>query len=199
MKTKFKIFLFTLATLFVTACNHKEEVEPTSPTSTSSVEERKFAQKAIETPITGTVDGESFRGTLRITEFIERDSVIYAVGSITKIKGLHPKSDAMALFKSRSFEFPVQFNQTSPAPNADGVVQQATCDILNLDLGPLDLNVLGLVVHLDQVILDITGETGGGNLLGNLLCAITGLLDPLGSLLELLDLLNQLIDLIGSF
>jgi hypothetical protein len=198
MKTKFKIFLFGLATLFVTACNHNEEVAPNSPSPTSSAEARKFAEKAIETPITGRVDGDSFHGTLRITEFIERDSVIYAVGSITKIKGLHPKSDAVALLGSRTFEFPVTFNQASPAA-ADGDVQQAACDILNLDLGPLDLNILGLVVELDQVVLDITGQTGAGNLLGNLLCAITGLLNPLGNLLELLDLLNQLIDLIGSF
>jgi hypothetical protein len=35
-----------------------------------------------------------------------------------------------------------------------------TCDILHLTLGPLDLNLLGLVVHLDQVVLDITAEQG---------------------------------------
>jgi hypothetical protein len=34
----------------------------------------------------------------------------------------------------------------------------ATCPILHLTLGPLDLNLLGLKVHLDRVVLDITAR-----------------------------------------
>ena len=66
-----------------------------------------------------------------------------------------------------------------------------SCPILNLVLGPLDLNLLGLVVHLDKVVLDITAEPGPGNLLGNLLCAVAGLLD--GGNTGLNGLLNQLV------
>jgi hypothetical protein len=47
--------------------------------------------------------------------------------------------------------------------------QSGTCDILHLTLGPLDLNLLGLMVHLDRVVLDITAQSGPGQLLGNLL------------------------------
>ena len=47
-------------------------------------------------------------------------------------------------------------------------------------LGPLDLNLLGLEVHLDPVVLDIVAQPGPGNLLGNLLCAVAGLLDGAG-------------------
>ena len=43
------------------------------------------------------------------------------------------------------------------AAQAQDVQAHATCQILNLSLGPLDLNVLGLRVHLDEVDLDITG------------------------------------------
>jgi hypothetical protein len=53
-----------------------------------------------------------------------------------------------------------------------------TCDILNLDLGPIHLDLLGLVVDLSEVHLDITGQTGQGKLLGNLLCALVGILNP---------------------
>jgi hypothetical protein len=72
--------------------------------------------------------------------------------------------------------------------NAPAVLP-STCDILHLTLGPLDLTLLGLVVHLDRIRLDITAQPGPGNLLGNLLCAIAGLLDgsaPLTSLAALL-------------
>lgn len=55
---------------------------------------------------------------------------------------------------------------------------KTTCDILKLRLGPLDLDLLGLQVHLDRIVLDITAVAGPGNLLGNLLCAIAHLLDP---------------------
>ncbi len=54
-----------------------------------------------------------------------------------------------------------------------------SCDILHLELGPLTLNLLGLLVELDDcdggpVVVDITGERGRGNLLGNLLCGLLG-------------------------
>ncbi|HET8588491.1 MAG TPA: hypothetical protein VFM01_02580 [Nakamurella sp.] len=77
---------------------------------------------------------------------------------------------------------------TTPPP------EPATCPILHLELGPLDLDLLGLRVHLDQVVLDVTAVPGPGNLLGNLLCAVAGLLDglDLGGLLG--NLLQQLID-----
>lgn len=72
-----------------------------------------------------------------------------------------------------------------------------TCTILHLVLGPLDLNLLGLLVHLNQVVLDITAQSGAGNLLGNLLCAVANLLNgtspTLSQLLSLSNLLNRVI------
>ena len=72
------------------------------------------------------------------------------------------------------------------APPAEG-----ECDILNLVLGPVHLDLLGLVVNLDDcaggpVTVDITAIEGGG-LLGDLLCSVAGLLDSgadLGAILE---------------
>ena len=71
----------------------------------------------------------------------------------------------------------------------------ATCDILHLVLGPLDLDLLGLQVHLNRVVLDIVAVAGAGNLLGNLLCAVTGLLDGglQGLLGRLVNLLNRIL------
>jgi len=55
-------------------------------------------------------------------------------------------------------------------------------NILNLSVGPVDLNLLGLNVHLDNcadgpVTVDITAVSGPGNLLGNLLGGLVHLLD----------------------
>jgi hypothetical protein len=91
----------------------------------------------------------------------------------------------------------------SQGSSGDMTTQATSCDIFNLDLGPLHLDLLGLVVDLQGVVLDITAQTGESRLLGNLLCAVAGLLDPsagsnlsdllgmLGGLLE--DLLNNLL------
>ena len=77
--------------------------------------------------------------------------------------------------------------------------QQATCSILHLVLGPLDLNLLGLKVHLNRVVLDITAESGSGNLLGNLLCAVAHLLDGTSpSLLDILRLGSLLNRILGQ-
>jgi hypothetical protein len=78
-------------------------------------------------------------------------------------------------------------------PNEPGV-----CDILFLDLGPIFLDLLGLTVDLAPIVLDIDAVPGAGRLLGNLLCAITGLLDPggLGGLTE--PLLTQVRNILQS-
>jgi hypothetical protein len=83
----------------------------------------------------------------------------------------------------------------------DVVIQQIACSILNLDLGPLHLDLLGLVVDLAPVLLDITAQPGPGNLLGNLLCASVGLLDFPGLLAvvtQLLDAVNQVLGGLGG-
>lgn len=72
----------------------------------------------------------------------------------------------------------------------------AACSALNLVLGPLHPNLLGLNVHLNRVHLTITAIPGAGNLLGNLLCAITGLLNSGGSLNQVAALLNRVLALL---
>jgi hypothetical protein len=66
----------------------------------------------------------------------------------------------------------------------------ASCPILNLSLGPIHVDLLGLVVDTSRICLDITAVPRQGALLGNLLCAIAGLLDPDG--LNLPDVLAGL-------
>jgi hypothetical protein len=75
------------------------------------------------------------------------------------------------------------------------ITATGTCEILTLVLGPLHLEVLGLVIDLNQVVLEITGETGPGNLLGNLLCGLAGLLDTGAPTNTLVRLLNQVLGL----
>ena len=69
----------------------------------------------------------------------------------------------------------------------------ASCSIIDLTLGPLHLDLLGIVVDLNQVHLTIDAVPGPGNLLGNLLCAVTHLLDNGVPTTALVNLLNNLL------
>lgn len=83
--------------------------------------------------------------------------------------------------------------QGAAVPAAAG----GSCQVLQLDIGAIHLDLLGLVVDLAPVHLNITAVPGAGNLLGNLVCAVTGLLDRGGPLTGQLALLNQILSGLG--
>ena len=68
---------------------------------------------------------------------------------------------------------------------------------MHQDPEALDLNLLGLVVHLDQVVLDVTARSGPGSLRGNLLCLVAHLLDNGLSLNGITAHLNQILSIVG--
>jgi len=68
------------------------------------------------------------------------------------------------------------------SPTNATVLPTSTTNILHLSVGPLNLNLLGLQVTLDNcnngpVTVDINAVSGAGNLLGNLLSGIAHLAD----------------------
>jgi hypothetical protein len=132
---------------------------------------------AASVPITGSGQNSTFTGTYGIQRFVARNGQLVAIGTLTGT--LTNTLTGVTKTVNRALALPI--------------TASATCDILHLTLGPLDLNLLGLVVHLDQVVLDITAQSGPGNLLGNLLCAVAGLLDNNGPLGSIAQLLNQIL------
>ena len=73
-----------------------------------------------------------------------------------------------------------------------------TCPVLALTLGPLHLDLLGLVVDIPNPInLNIVAQSGPGNLLGNLLCSVTNLLNGGASLQTIANDLNQILTGLG--
>jgi hypothetical protein len=89
------------------------------------------------------------------------------------------------------------FTPTGGTPQTTSFVaplaSAGSCQILDLTVGPIDLNLLGLVVHTDTIHLNITAQSGPGNLLGNLLCAVANLGNGNGPLGLLTRLLNGLL------
>ncbi len=143
-------------------------------------------------PITGTVQNhKAFTGHFTVDRFATRNGATYAVGELTGTIGRRHVS-------ARDVFIPVAVDK-SGAMQSRRAGAAASCPILHLTLGPLNLNLLGLTVHLNQVVLDITAVSGPGNLLGNLLCGVAHLLDTqtLASqqLAGLLNILQQLVNL----
>jgi hypothetical protein len=148
-------------------------------------------------PVTGTVvGGGTFEGQLDIVSFVPN-----ATGDAILANGMLDGVLRTAGGEQRVTDFFVTgLPVTLGSLDGGSAAHARTCAILNLTLGPLDLNLLGLVVHLNQVHLTIDAQSGPGNLLGNLLCAIVHLLDggPLPDVLsQIVDLLNRVIDLLG--
>jgi hypothetical protein len=133
-------------------------------------------------PIAGTVPtGETFTGTLTISSFAVQNGEVVARGVVSGI--LTTATGATTILSAVAL--PVD-------------VAQASCEILHLDLGPLFLDLLGLQVDLSRIVLDVTAQAGAGNLLGNLLCAVVGLLDggdPAGLARVLNSILGALVNL----
>ena len=136
--------------------------------------------------VTGhTSKGATFAGKYHVTKFVTRNGHLKAVGHLS---GTLTKKSGATKAVSERVRMPVNMSATRAANTASALpttsstasTSAVSCDVLHLVLGPLDLDLLGLVVHLDKVVLDITAVPGAGALLGNLLCAVVGLLDGTG-------------------
>jgi hypothetical protein len=61
-------------------------------------------------------------------------------------------------------------NRGSAVASPQAVQQEAECPVLHLVLGPVHLDLLGLVVDLNKIVLDLTAIPG--TLLGNIFCQL---------------------------
>jgi len=138
------------------------------------------AKAAVSSTINQTTGAGTFTGTFTPTSFSTSGGQLNVTGQLT---GTFTNLVGAVTQISQSVTTTVQNATTS-----------GSCQILTLQLGPLHLDLLGLVVDLNQVNLTITAQSGPGNLLGNLLCAVAHLLDG-GHLSGLTNLLNQLLGL----
>ena len=158
-------------------------------------------QGSLAVPVNGTLTASgplsslpsgAMTGVFNITHFAVQNNAsgtpqIMAVGNLVGTVSNGAAATTVALN-----------NVTAPVTAATG-----SCPILSLTLGPLNLNVLGLVIDIPNPInLNIVAQSGPGNLLGNLLCSVAGLLDNGGllggSLTQITNLLNQVLGIVGA-
>ncbi|MDQ3856708.1 MAG: hypothetical protein M3281_09995 [Chloroflexota bacterium] len=147
-------------------------------------------------PISGTVKNTSgqvgkFAGNVSNLAITLIGKSMYMTGVLNGVSTIGTTTTRVtnAYFSSR----------VNPVYGTSSSVTAAACSILALRLGPINLNLLGLVITTNQINLNIIAVPGPGNLLGNLLCALVGLLDNVGgntggnSIANLLRTINSLL------
>lgn len=149
---------------------------------------------ALQLPIAGTYDGGTFAGTVSIQRFAVRDGKAVAIGFV---RGAASGASQKTVFAG-AIAFPVTVSSDGPLTSAadtavapQAVAPQAVCQVVNIELGAVNLNVLGLQVATQPISLAISGDTAGP--LGNLACT---LLDTLDSVVGLVALLNTILGLL---
>jgi hypothetical protein len=108
-------------------------------------------------PVAGTSSGGgTFTGTMDVTGFAIQGGQVVALGTVSGTL-----TDASG----------TRVASVSDAPAAAVVQQQAaSCTLVSLSIGPIDVEAVVVVVHVDPIALDV----GLSGLLGNLLCGLLG-------------------------
>jgi hypothetical protein len=128
---------------------------------------------SLTAPVTGLVNNITTQGTMTVTGFVNDAGNLLAVGTLV----LGAVNEVVSALVT-------------------GVT--GTCEILDLTIGPIHLDLLGLVVDTNAIHLNITAQSGPGNLLGNLLCAVANLLNGGGPLGALAGLLTRILGALGA-
>jgi hypothetical protein len=113
---------------------------------------------------------DSLQVRFAVTKFAARGKQLVAIGqTITTYQTAQGAYSTAKPFAANVLK--VRTARTSSVRS----VQSATriCDVLNLNLGPLHLELLGLIIDLNQVVLTIKADSNGG-LIGGLLCGLAG-------------------------
>jgi hypothetical protein len=149
--------------------------------------------------ITGTTDaGTAFTGTFTLQRFAARGDVVVAVGFIQGSAGLTPSTILRG-----PVELPVTIGAGAAAAGASArqtagagrrlLVQAQTCPVLHLDLGAVNLDLLGLQVTTAPIVIDIVASGGGTDVLGSLICTV---LETVANVIAVVDLLNNILGLV---
>jgi hypothetical protein len=182
------------------------------PPTTGRADERQ-EPRALVLPIAGTgTGGLTFNGTVAVRRFVHRDGQVFAIGAVSG--SLSGPAGPIGTSISLPVSFPVHVASGLTARAERGIIhpasqpandygarvilaQATTCGVLHLDLGAVNLNLLGVVVTTTPVTIDINGDTAGP--LGNLVCAVLATLNNVVGLVKLLNsLLGVVTGLLGG-
>lgn len=144
-----------------------------------------------------TAGGAAFTGVLKFTQFSAADGANLQGDALSAVQAgqLLASGTLTGDFRDAAGTVIATVKDAPFTSTVASMDPPASCQVLNLVLGPLNLNLLGLVVSIPlPIIINIFAVPGAGNLLGNLICAVANLLNPGGGTLsQLLQALSNLL------
>lgn len=161
-------------------------VAPAVALADSDGDER--ANQLHDVAVAGAGDGHRLAGKLDIQRFEAVDGSVVAVGVLRGT--LTDRAGNAARFEEQAVAIPIATGDRHGSQGVRSTLRKGglralvvpaqvktVCTVLDLQLVPVDLNLLGLVVTTGPIVARIGANPGPGNLLGNLLCQVLGLLD----------------------
>src|SRR3954469_11865273 len=151
----------------------------------------------VTLPLAGTANGNgTFSGTLAISSVGTDSGGIFVEGLVTGTVTRANKTP-LGTVVSVPVRLPLQGNWprglAQLVPGDSIVLAQATCGVLHLEIGAVNLNALGVVVTTTPIALDVSGDEAGA--VGALVCSILNLV---GGLAGLVNLLTSLLGTLGG-
>ena len=168
---------------------------------------------AVTLPATGTfTGGGAFSGTATINRFEKRGNDIVAVGLVTGVLSrgglalgstvagevtwpvaVRAGGHVLASGAVRTPGAPMPVAWSPEARSEFGLlrIQAEACQVVDLALGPVNVDVLGVQIALSPITFNLSGVTGTP--LGDLVCAVS---DLVGNVAGLVNLLNSVLGLL---
>ena len=161
----------------------------------------------LAVPVTGSVvsvGGGTFAGTLALQRFAVRNGKPVAIGAISgsvqtdagsRLTGVHALIELpVAISGAASAGLPGIQRQRGDALDGPTIrFVQATCGVARVEIGNTNVDLLGLTVHLNPVLLELNGDSAG--VLGNLVCQV---LELANNVVGLVGVLNAILGLLGG-
>lgn len=133
------------------------------------------AVRTLTVPIAGSAgNGSTLAGMLRLTSFAVENGQLVATGAVT---GTLSSASGTGTSIISNVALPVAMGQTS-------------CSAVSATLGPSAVGLGGTTVNVGQVVLNLTSQAGGGDVLGSLMCGVPGVV---GNATSLATVLNQIL------
>lgn len=174
---------------------------------------------AVTLPASGTfARGGEFTGTITINRFEQRDNQLVAIGVVTGMLSRGGRTLGSAVvaqvtwpvavkaggqmlasgrIRGSAAPTPISWSRDTDASFRTYTVQAELCQVVDVALGAVTVDVLGAVIALSPVTLNLSGVVGTA--LGDLICEASELLGNVAALVGVLNgILGLLTGLLGG-
>lgn len=155
-----------------------------------AAQQTESADRTVHGAVRGEYGDKPFTALLTVSEFVERNGALRALGTLSNIAGSLGADDTRSL-ENAKLDFPVTMGPAVRPqvviPGDAGVMGApdaglgAVCDVLYVRLAAQTVRVEARELELEEITLDVEATPSVDSEIGHLLCEVSALLDPAGT------------------